>query len=103
MSGYYDNIKFERESLPLRTHDSVPLFGDLLMFQWLRLVFPNLPCLFSTFHLEYFGTFSIFLEKFSLRLETEYVGYQIFGVLRAPDEGLYQNAHMVHIINRIRF
>ena len=30
-----------------------PAFSDLLMLQLLRPVLPNLPCLFSTFHLEY--------------------------------------------------
>ena len=36
-----------------RTPGSVPRFGDLLMLELLWPVFPNLPCLFSNFHLEY--------------------------------------------------
>ena len=35
-----------------QTLSSVLLFGDLLIFQLLRPIFTNLPCLFSTFHLE---------------------------------------------------
>ena len=51
-----------RERLPFRTPGSFPPFWDLLMLQLLRPVLLNLPCLFSTFHLEYtLGTFSILL------------------------------------------
>ena len=42
-----------RERLSFRTPGSVPPFGDLLMLQLLRPVSPNLPCHFSTFHLDY--------------------------------------------------
>ena len=41
------------ECLPFRTPGSVPLFWNLLVFQLLRPDSPNLPCLYSTFHLEY--------------------------------------------------
>ena len=41
-----------RERLPFRTPGSVPHL-DLLMFQLLRPNSLNLPCLYSTFHLEY--------------------------------------------------
>ena len=41
-----------RERLPFRTPGSFPTFIDLLMIQYLRPVFPNLPCLVSTFHFE---------------------------------------------------
>ena len=40
-----------REHLPFQTPGFVP-FWDFLMLQLLRPVFPNLLCLFSTFHLE---------------------------------------------------
>ena len=43
-------VKCER--LPLRTPGSIP-FWDLLMSQLLKSVFPYLPCLFSSFNLEY--------------------------------------------------
>ena len=42
-----------RERLPFRTPGSVPLFWDLLVLQLLRPDSSNLPCLYSTFHLEY--------------------------------------------------
>ena len=42
-----------RERLPFRTPGSVPQFWDLLMLQLLRPNSSNLPCLYSTFHLEY--------------------------------------------------
>ena len=42
-----------RERLPFRTPGSVPPFWDLLMLQLLRPNSSNLPCLYSTFHLEY--------------------------------------------------
>ena len=42
-----------RERLPFRTPGSVPHFGNLLMHQLFRPNSSNLPCLYSTFHLEY--------------------------------------------------
>ena len=42
-----------RERLPFRTPGSVPQFWDLLVLQILRPDSSNLPCLYSTFHLEY--------------------------------------------------
>ena len=48
-----------RERLPLRTPVS-SIFWDLLMLQLLRPAFPNLSCLFSTFHLEYPSVLSRF-------------------------------------------
>ena len=44
-----------RERLPFRTPASAsfPHFGVLLVLQLLRPDFSNLPCLYSTFHLEY--------------------------------------------------
>ena len=41
-----------RERLPFRTPSSVPPFWDLLVLQLLRPDSSNLPCLYSTFHLE---------------------------------------------------
>ena len=49
-----------RERLPVRTPGCIPPFGDLLMLQLLRPVVPNLPYLFSTFHLEYPSVLSQF-------------------------------------------
>ena len=42
-----------REGLPFRTPGTVPPFWDLLVLQLLRPDSSNLPCLYSTFHLEY--------------------------------------------------
>ena len=42
-----------RERLPFRTPGSVPPFWDLLVLQLLKPDSSNLPCLYSTFHLEY--------------------------------------------------
>ena len=42
---------------PFRIPGSVSRFGTCL---WMRLVFPNLPCLFSTFHLEHPSVLSRF-------------------------------------------
>ena len=42
-----------REHLPFWTPGSVPPLWDLLVLQLLRPDFSNLPCLYSTFHLEY--------------------------------------------------
>ena len=42
-----------RERLPFRTPGSVPPLWDLLVFQLLRPDSSNLPCLYSTFRLEY--------------------------------------------------
>ena len=50
-----------RERLPFRTPGSVPPFWDLLMLQLLRPNSSNLPCLYSTFHLEYPLVLSRFL------------------------------------------
>ena len=41
-----------RERLPFRTSGSVPLFGICIVLQLLRQDISNLPCLYSTFHLE---------------------------------------------------
>ena len=35
-----------------------PSFLDLLMFQLLRPIYPNLPCLFATFHIEFLSELS---------------------------------------------
>ena len=51
-----------RERLPFRTLGSVPLFWDLHVLQLLRPDSSNLPCLYSTFHLEY----PLVLSRFSL-------------------------------------
>ena len=53
-----------RVRLTFRTPGFVPRLGDLIMLKFLRQVSPNLPCLFSTFHLEWrpLGTFSIVFE-----------------------------------------
>ena len=48
-----------REHLFFWTPGSAP-FRDLLMFQLFRQIFPNLPCLFSTFLLEYLSVLSRF-------------------------------------------
>ena len=56
-----------RERLPFRTPGSVPHFWDLLMLQLLRLNSPNLPCLYSTFHLEY----PLVLSRFYLKNKTQ--------------------------------
>ena len=42
-----------KECFPFWSPGSVPRFGDLLVLQLLRLYSLNLPCLYSTFHLEY--------------------------------------------------
>ena len=42
-----------RERLPFRTPGSVLFFWDMLVLQLLRPDSSNLPCLYSTFHLEY--------------------------------------------------
>ena len=52
-----------RERLPFRTPGSFPLFWDLLMLQLLGSDFPNLPCLYSTFHLEYPSVLSRFCSE----------------------------------------
>ena len=52
-----------RERLPFRTPGSVPLFWDLLMLQLLRPNSSNLPCLYSTFNLEY----PLVLSRFCLQ------------------------------------
>ena len=49
-----------RKWLPFRTPGSFPWFGNLLMLQLLRQVFPNLPFLFSIFYLEYPSVLSRF-------------------------------------------
>ena len=49
-----------RERLPFRTPGSVPPFCDLLVLQLLRPDSSNLPCLYSTFHLEYLLVLSRF-------------------------------------------
>ena len=47
-----------RVCLPFRTPGSVPPFWDLLVLKLLRPDFSNLPCLYSTFHLEYSSVLS---------------------------------------------
>ena len=47
-------------------------FWDLLMLQLLRPVFPNLPCLFSTFYLEYTSIFSRFCSQHKVPLSPVY-------------------------------
>ena len=61
-------VTCQQGTLTLRTPCSVP-FWDLLMLQLLRPAFPNLPCLFSTFHLEYFLVFSRFCFDTRLALD----------------------------------
>ena len=53
-----------RERLPFRTPGSVPPFWDLLMLQLLRPNSSTLPCLYSTFHLEY----RLVLSRFCLKV-----------------------------------
>ena len=56
-----------RERLPFRTPGSVSPFWDLLMLQLLRPNSSKLPCLYSTFHLEY----PLVLSRFCLVLGRE--------------------------------
>ena len=49
-----------------------PSFWDLLMLQLLRPVFPNLPCLFSTFHLEYPSVLSRFCSSHICQIKRIY-------------------------------
>ena len=51
----------QQGTLTLQDTWFLPPFLDLLMLQLLRPVFPNLPCLFSTFHLEYPSVLSRFV------------------------------------------
>ena len=68
-----------RERLPFWTLGSVPRFWVLSILQLLRPVFPNLPCLFSLFHIDYPSVFSRFFsiltlkEVLHLHLETTYI------------------------------
>ena len=51
--AFATGVACQQGKLTLRTPCSVPPFGDLFMLQLLRPVFPNLPCLFATFRLDY--------------------------------------------------
>ena len=57
MSGFHGafatGVASQQGTLTLPDTWFRPPFWDLLMLQLLRLNFPNLPCLYSTFHLEY--------------------------------------------------
>ena len=53
-----------RERLPFRTPGSVPPLWDLLVLQLLKPDSSNLPCLYSTFHLEYPLVLSRFFSQF---------------------------------------
>ena len=59
-----------RERLPFRTPGSVPNCGTCLCFQLLRPDSSNLPCLYSTFHLEY----PLILCRFCLQV-SGYISY----------------------------
>ena len=49
-----------------------PTFWDLLMLQMLRQVFPNLSCLFSTFHLQYPSARPRFRYFFTILIQNYY-------------------------------
>ena len=61
MSGFYGTfatvVACQRGTLTLLDTWFRPPFWDLLVLQLFRLDFSNLPCLYSTFHLEYPGYF----------------------------------------------
>ena len=57
-------------TLTFRTSHSVPLFWDLLILQLLRLVFPNLPCLFSILLISSSEYSMFFIVGCSGRVET---------------------------------
>ena len=63
-----------RERLPFRTPGSVAHFCDLLMLQLLRPNSSNLPCLYSTFHLEY----PLVLSRFCFDIKNLRYSYQEF-------------------------
>ena len=58
--AFATDIACQQGTLTLPDTWFCPPFWDLLMLEFLRPVFPNLPCLFSTFHLVYPSVLSIF-------------------------------------------
>ena len=70
-----------RERLLFRTPGSIPSFLDFLVLQLLRPDFSNLPCLYSTFHLEYPSVLSLFcftlIHLFILKLEPDDIDDQL--------------------------
>ena len=73
-----------RERLLYRAPGSVPLFWDLVGLQFLIPDFLNLPCLYSTFHLEYPSV----LFRFCLHLGND-IQYSLYQTLDILDEDFW--------------
>ena len=66
-SGFYEafatGMAWQQGTLNLPDTCFLPSFVDSLVLQLLRPVFPKLPCLFPTFHLEYYWVLSWFILR----------------------------------------